>query len=101
MIRFRRVDEPNLLFGRETPDLTTPAGRAMAGLFAVFAEFEREILGERVCTGLAHAGLNGKRLGRPPSVVHKSRLHGHSTSAEPPSAASRSKGSPNLRNLGG
>lgn len=55
----------------ETLDLTTPAGRAMAGLLAVFAEFEREILRERVRAGLAHARLNGKRLGRPPSVVHK------------------------------
>jgi len=55
----------------EALDLTTPAGRAMAGLLAVFAEFEREILRERVCAGLVHARLNGKRLGRPPSVVHK------------------------------
>jgi DNA invertase Pin-like site-specific DNA recombinase len=43
----------------------------MAGLLAVFAEFEREILRERVRAGLAHARLNGKRLGRPPSVAHK------------------------------
>ena len=49
----------------EALDLTTPAGRAMAGLLAVFAEFEREILRERVRTGLAHARQNGKRLGRP------------------------------------
>src|SRR5262249_46991755 len=49
----------------EALDLTTPAGRAMAGLLAVFAEFEREILRERVRAGLAHARRNGKRLGRP------------------------------------
>ena len=49
----------------EALDLTTPAGRAMAGLLAVFAEFEREILRERVRAGLAHARANGKRLGRP------------------------------------
>jgi DNA invertase Pin-like site-specific DNA recombinase len=49
----------------ETLDLTTPAGRAMAGLLAIFAEFEREILRERTRAGLAHARLNGKRLGRP------------------------------------
>jgi len=55
----------------EALDLTTPAGRAMAGLLAVFAEFEREILRERVRAGLAHARQNGKRLGRPPSVAHK------------------------------
>ena len=45
----------------EALDLTTPAGRAMAGLLAVFAEFERE----RVRAGLAHAQQNGKKLGRP------------------------------------
>jgi putative DNA-invertase from lambdoid prophage Rac len=55
----------------EALDLTTPAGRAMAGLLSVFAEFEREILRERVCAGLAHARQLGKRLGRPPSVVHQ------------------------------
>src|ERR1700686_4834192 len=49
----------------EALDLTTPAGRATAALLAVFAEFEREILGERVRAGLAHARQNGKRLGRP------------------------------------
>jgi DNA invertase Pin-like site-specific DNA recombinase len=49
----------------EALDLTTPAGRAMAGLLAVFAEFEREILRERVRAGLAHARQNGKKLGRP------------------------------------
>ena len=31
----------------------------------MFAEFEREILRERVRAGLAHARQNGKRLGRP------------------------------------
>jgi DNA invertase Pin-like site-specific DNA recombinase len=56
----------------EALDLTTPAGRAMAGLLAVFAEFQREILRGRVRAGLAHARLNGKHLGRPPSVIQKS-----------------------------
>jgi DNA invertase Pin-like site-specific DNA recombinase len=55
----------------EALDLTTPSGRAMAGLLAVFAEFEREILRERVRAGLDHARQHGKRLGRPPSVVHQ------------------------------
>jgi len=49
----------------EALDLTTPAGRAMAGLLAIFAEFEREVLRERTRAGLAHARANGKRLGRP------------------------------------
>ena len=53
----------------EALDLTTPAGRAMAGLLSVFAEFEREILKERVRAGLAHARENGKRLGRPATAA--------------------------------
>jgi len=53
----------------EALDLTTPAGRAMPGLLAIFAEFEREILRERTKAGLAHARENGKRLGRPASAA--------------------------------
>jgi putative DNA-invertase from lambdoid prophage Rac len=53
----------------EALDLTTPAGRAMAALLAVFAEFEREILRDRVRAGLAHARQNGKRLGRPQTAA--------------------------------
>ena len=49
----------------EVLDLTTPAGPAMAGLLAIFAEFEKEILRERTRAGLAHARQNGQRLGRP------------------------------------
>jgi len=32
----------------EALDLTTPSGRALAGMLAVFAEFERDILRDRV-----------------------------------------------------
>jgi len=53
----------------EALDLTTPTGRAMAGLLAVFAEFEHEILRERVRAGLAHAREHGKRLGRPATTA--------------------------------
>jgi DNA invertase Pin-like site-specific DNA recombinase len=56
----------------EALDLTTPAGRAMAGLLAVFAEFERDIR-ERVRAGLAHARQNGKRLG--PPIPFSSHVH--------------------------
>ena len=71
----------------EALDLTTPAGRAMAALLAVFAEFEREVLRERVRAGLAHARQNGKRLGRPLTAglhadqVRKLRRAGMSKSA--------------------
>src|SRR3954468_14371364 len=59
----------------EALDLTTPAGRAMAGLLAIFAEFEREILRERTRAGLAHARENGKRLGRPATAaIHAAEI---------------------------
>jgi putative DNA-invertase from lambdoid prophage Rac len=63
----------------EALDLTTPAGRAMAGLLAIFAEFEREILRERTLAGLAQARQSGKRLGRPETAARHAaeirRLH--------------------------
>jgi DNA invertase Pin-like site-specific DNA recombinase len=37
----------------EAMDLTTPSGRALAGLLAVFADFERDILRDRVKAGIA------------------------------------------------
>src|ERR1051325_4455099 len=58
----------------EALDLTTPVGRAMAGLLAVFAGFEREVLQERTKAGLGHARENGKRLGRPATAaVHAAK----------------------------
>jgi len=55
----------------EALDLTTPAGKAMAGMLAVFAEFERDILRERVKAGIAHAREQGKRHGRPATAALK------------------------------
>lgn len=52
----------------EALDLTTATGRAMAGLLAIFAEFEREILRERVQAGIAHARQKGKNHGRPTTI---------------------------------
>jgi putative DNA-invertase from lambdoid prophage Rac len=56
----------------EALDLATPTGRAMAGLLSVFAEFEHEILRERIRAGIAEARLNGKRFGRPLTAAKKS-----------------------------
>jgi putative DNA-invertase from lambdoid prophage Rac len=49
----------------EALDLTTPSGRALAGMLAIFAEFEREILRERVRAGIAQARKEGRPHGRP------------------------------------
>jgi len=57
----------------EALDLTTPTGRALAGLLAVFAEFEREILRERVKAGIAQARKEGRSHGRPPTARRQAR----------------------------
>jgi DNA invertase Pin-like site-specific DNA recombinase len=49
-------------------DLSTATGRAMAGMLGVFAEFERDVLRERVLAGLAAAKKKDKTLGRPATV---------------------------------
>ena len=43
----------------------------MAGLLAVFAEFERDLLRERVLAGLEQARKKGKALGRPATAMAK------------------------------
>ena len=53
----------------EALDLTTPSGRALAGMLAVFAEFERDILRDRVKAGIAQARKEAKPLGRPPTAA--------------------------------
>jgi DNA invertase Pin-like site-specific DNA recombinase len=57
----------------EAFDLTTPTGRAMAGMVAVFAEFEREIRRERVTAGIEQARREGRHLGRPRSASLKDK----------------------------
>ena len=49
----------------EALDLTTPSGRALAGMLAVFAEFERDILRDRVKAGIDQARKDGRPHGRP------------------------------------
>lgn len=46
-------------------DTTTPMGRLFFHIIGSFAEFEREMIVERVRIGLANARAKGKRLGRP------------------------------------
>lgn len=46
-------------------DTATPNGKMMFGLFAVLAEFERELIIERTRAGLAAARARGRKGGRP------------------------------------
>ena len=69
---------------REHIDTTTANGRMVFGIFAVIAEFERELIRERVMLGLKRAKVEGKKLGRPETSaqtqmkVHALKLLGYS-----------------------
>ncbi|MBL8179996.1 MAG: recombinase family protein [Blastocatellia bacterium] len=49
----------------ESLDFSTPSGRAMAGMLSTFAEFERDMVRERVIAGIANSRAKGKPHGRP------------------------------------
>ena len=47
-------------------DTSTPTGKLVFQIVGAVAEFERDIIRERVIAGLENARRKGKRLGRPP-----------------------------------
>ena len=47
-------------------DTSTPTGKLVFQIVGAVAEFEKDIIRERVVAGLANARRKGKRLGRPP-----------------------------------
>ena len=51
---------------QDNMDLTTPQGRLMFHIIGVMAEFERELIRDRVKAGIENARRKGKRLGRSP-----------------------------------
>lgn len=53
-------------------DLTTPHGKLIATFLSSLAEYERDLLSERVKSGLAAAKARGKKLGRQPGQRFKS-----------------------------
>ena len=54
----------DLYLHKQGLDTSTPSGRAMFGMLGVFAEFEREMISERVRAGIKNAKANGTKSGR-------------------------------------
>jgi putative DNA-invertase from lambdoid prophage Rac len=59
---------------RDAFDLTTPAGRLMFGVVAAMAEFERDLIRERVKAGIANARSKGRAIGRRAVVIDHAKL---------------------------
>ena len=70
-IRFVAIKEGLRLNGPPTLQ-----SKVMVTLFGLFAEMERELISRRTKEALAAARVCGKRLGRPPGVLGKSKLDG-------------------------
>jgi DNA invertase Pin-like site-specific DNA recombinase len=62
-------------YHQQAMDTSTPAGKAMVHMCAVFAELEREMIVERVKAGLDRARKEGKRLGRPANRWSEGKGH--------------------------
>jgi putative DNA-invertase from lambdoid prophage Rac len=69
------IDPAQTLQARDAPvpaisglqfDLSTPHGKMIASVMAALAEFERDLIRERIKSGIAAAKTRGKRLDRQP-----------------------------------
>jgi DNA invertase Pin-like site-specific DNA recombinase len=49
-------------------DTSTPMGKLLFTMLAGVAEFERELIRERVCAGMKAARAKGKKIGRPAAL---------------------------------
>jgi DNA invertase Pin-like site-specific DNA recombinase len=55
-------------------DTMTPSGRLLFHMLAAIAEFERDLIRDRVTAGLRRAQARGVRLGRPTAIVSTSLI---------------------------
>jgi DNA invertase Pin-like site-specific DNA recombinase len=53
----------------ESVDTTTPTGQLLFHIMGAVAQFERDLIAERVRAGIAHARALGKRIGRPRAEI--------------------------------
>lgn len=63
----------DLYVHQQAIDTSTPAGKLAFSVFGALAEYERELIRERVKAGLDRAKKNGVKLGRPSTVTDSTR----------------------------
>lgn len=73
IITFLTERNITLVSFRENIDLSTSAGRMLAGIFSVLAEYERSIISERTKAGLRAAKAKGKQIGNLKKYFDKKR----------------------------
>jgi len=57
-------------------DTTTPAGQLLFHVVGAVAQFERDLIVERVRAGMAHARALGKQIGRPRAIIDADKVAG-------------------------
>jgi DNA invertase Pin-like site-specific DNA recombinase len=60
----------------EGVDTTTPTGQLLFHIVGAVAQFERDLIAERVRAGIAHARALGKRIGRPRAEINVELVSG-------------------------
>jgi DNA invertase Pin-like site-specific DNA recombinase len=73
-------------------DTSTPAGKMLFGIVGLFAEFEHDLISERVIAGMRNARSKGKHLGRPRRIVDLAAVRSRMASGEKQRAIAKDMG---------
>ena len=68
LAEFRALDIDFVSY-TEGIDTTTPTGQLLFHIVGAVAQFERDLIAERVRAGIAHARAMGRRIGRPRAEI--------------------------------
>ncbi len=68
LAEFRALDIDFISY-TEGIDTTTPTGQLLFHIVGAVAQFERDLIAERVRAGIAHARAMGRRIGRPRTEI--------------------------------
>jgi DNA invertase Pin-like site-specific DNA recombinase len=78
----------------EGVDTTTPTGQLLFHIVGAVAQFERDLIAERVRAGIAHARAMGKHIGRPRAEIDLDRVYDQRESGQSLRQIARNLGVP-------